>query len=128
MVCDFRLHRNSSHRHRDLFVETITSLKKIINNFNPLSLRNDVGPLWENFIIAERLKSNEILGRQANYFFWRTWDQQEIDYVEEEGGILSGWEIKWDNKSKKPPKAWAESYTNSTYQVVDKDNYLGFLS
>lgn len=99
----------------------------VINNFNPLSLRNDIGPLWENFIIAERLKRNEILGKYGNYYFWRTWNQQEVDYVEEEGGILSGWEIKWDDKNKKPPKAWAETYKNSTYQVINKENYLEFL-
>lgn len=99
----------------------------VINNFNPLSLRNDIGPLWENFLIAERLKRNEILGKQVNYYFWRTWDQQEIDYIEDEGGILSGWEIKWDNKGKKPPKAWMETYKNSSYQIINKNNYLEFL-
>ena len=99
----------------------------VINNFNPLSLRNDTGPLWENFVIAERLKRNEILGKHVNYYFWRTWDQKEVDYVEEEGGILSGWEIKWDGKNKKPPKAWIETYKNSTYQIINKNNYFEFL-
>lgn len=100
----------------------------VINNFNPLSLRNDIGPLWENFLIAERFKRNEILGKSANCYFWRTWNQQEIDYVEEAGGVLSGWEIKWDSKGKKPPKAWRETYKNSTYQTITKNNYLEFLS
>ena len=99
----------------------------VINNFNPLSLRNDTGPLWENFVIAERLKRNEILGKHVNYYFWRTWDQKEVDYVEEEGGILSGWEIKWDGKNKKLPKAWVETYKNSTYQIINKNNYFEFL-
>lgn len=99
----------------------------VINNFNPLSLRVDTGPLWENFIIAERFKRNEILGKQVNCYFWRTWNQQEIDYVEEEGGILSGWEIKWDDKSKKAPKAWTETYKNSTFRIINRNNYLGFF-
>lgn len=100
----------------------------VINNFNPLSLRSDTGPLWENFIIAERFKRNEILGKQVNYYFWRTWSRQEIDYVEEEGGALSGWEIKWSEKGKKPPKAWAGSYKNSTWQVINRENFLQFLT
>lgn len=100
----------------------------VINNFNPLSLRNDIGPLWENFVIAERLKRNEVFGKQANYYFWRTWNQQEIDFIEEEGGILSGWEIKWDGKKLKPPKSWTETYKNSTYQVINKENFLEFLA
>ncbi len=99
----------------------------VINNFNPLSLRNDAGPLWENFLIAQRLQRNEILGKQANYYFWRTWDQQEIDYVEETEGILSGWEIKWQGKGKRMPGAWAESYQNARYQTIDRKNYLDFL-
>ncbi|MBM3209568.1 ATP-binding protein [Candidatus Shapirobacteria bacterium] len=99
----------------------------IINNFNPLSLRNDAGQLWENFVIAERFKKNEVLGRSVNCYFWRTWSQQEIDYVEEEGGILAGWEIKWESKGKKPPKAWAETYKNSSYQVINKNNFLEFV-
>ena len=100
----------------------------IINNFNPLSLRNDVGALWENFLISERFKRNEILGRNINFYFWRTWNQQEIDYIEEEGGVLSGWEIKWDDRGKKPPKTWTETYKNSSYQVINKNNYLDFLT
>lgn len=100
----------------------------VINNFNPLALRNDTGPLWENFIIAERLKRNEILGKHANYYFWRTWNQQEIDYVEEEGGVLSGWEIKWTGKEKKPPKAWAENYKNASWRVINRENFLKFLA
>jgi predicted AAA+ superfamily ATPase len=119
--------RKEISKSRKIYFCDIGVRNAVINNFNPLSLRNDVGSLWENFIIAERFKRNEILGKHANYYFWRTWDQQEVDYVEEEGGILSGWEIKWDNKNKKPPRVWAETYKNSTYQVINKDNYFDFL-
>jgi predicted AAA+ superfamily ATPase len=99
----------------------------VINNFNPLSLRDDRGALWENFLITERQKNNEIAGRYVNRFFWRTWSQQEIDYIEEEGGTLSGWEITWEDKRKKAPKAWKETYKNSSFQVINKNNYSEFI-
>lgn len=120
--------RKEISKSRKIYFCDVGIRNAVINNFNPLSLRNDTGSLWENFIIAERLKRNEILGRQINYYFWRTWNQQEIDYVEEEGGVLSGWEVKWEGKGKRPPKAWVETYKNSTYQTINKDNYLGFLA
>lgn len=72
----------------------------LINNYNPLSLRNDVGALWENFCIAERIKSNSYSQRQVNSYFWRTYDQNEIDYVEEINGIITGYEIKYSPKQK----------------------------
>lgn len=99
----------------------------IINNQNQLNLRNDVGKLWENFVIAEKYKQQFGLGFKTNYYFWRTYDKQEVDLVEEKGGQLSGWEIKWTCKSKKPPKAW-KSYKNSTWQIIDKNNYLEKLT
>ena len=93
----------------------------IINNQNPLNLRNDIGKLWENFIIAEKYKQQFGLGFKTNYYFWRTYDKQEVDLVEEKGGQLSGWEIKWAGKNKKQPKAW-KNYNNSTWQIIDKNN------
>ncbi|MGE5602850.1 MAG: ATP-binding protein, partial [Nitrososphaerales archaeon] len=67
----------------------------LIQNFNPLRLRNDVGQLWENYLMVERRKANEYAGRQPNVYFWRTYDQKELDYVEERGGVLRGYEFKW---------------------------------
>lgn len=99
----------------------------IINNQNPLDLRNDVGKLWENFVIAEKYKQQFGLGFKTNYYFWRTYDKQEVDLVEEKGGQLLGWEIKWIGKNKKAPKAW-KSYKNSTWQIIDKNNYLEKLT
>ena len=100
----------------------------IINNFNPLSLRDDAGGLWENFILAERLKRNEILGKTPNIYFWRTWDQQEIDYLEEEGGKYFGYEIKWQDKKAKPPNLWKTTYQNSSWELINRTNFLDFLS
>lgn len=99
----------------------------VINNFNPLSLRQDTGQLWENFIISERTKRNEILRSNPNRYFWRTWDRQEIDYVEEEGGQMKAFEIKWQKEKKKPPKVWKDTYPQSGFHSVTKENYWEFL-
>jgi uncharacterized protein len=99
----------------------------LINNFNPISLRNDVGALWENFSIAERIKSNESLSRNVNIYFWRTYDQKEIDYVEESSGTVSGYEIKYSDKQKiKVHKIFSETYTAEVHKV-DKSNYWKFF-
>ncbi|PIQ70018.1 hypothetical protein COS55_00435 [Candidatus Shapirobacteria bacterium CG03_land_8_20_14_0_80_40_19] len=99
----------------------------IINNQNPLNLRDDVGKLWENFVIAEKYKRQLGPGFKTNYYFWRTYDQQEVDLVEAKGGNLFGWEIKWTGKGKNPPKAWIENYKNSTWQIINRENFLEFL-
>lgn len=100
----------------------------IIGNFNPVAIRNDIGQLWENYIISERLKFNEYTGRAANSFFWRTYNRKEIDLVEEYQGSLAGYEIKWIKEKVKIPKEWATFYHGSTYQVIHRKNYLNFIS
>lgn len=99
----------------------------LINNFNPISLRNDVGALWENFCISERIKSNAYSNRNVNIYFWRTYDQKEIDYVEEFGGKITGYEIKYSDKQKiRIPKVFSETY-NAEVHKVDKSNYWKFF-
>lgn len=98
----------------------------IINNQNPIYIRDDMGKLWENFIIAEKYKQQLGLGFKTNYYFWRTYDKQEVDLVEDTGGKLLGWEIKWGGKDKKPPRAWM-SYKNSSWRMINRNNYLGEL-
>ncbi len=100
----------------------------IVSNFNRLSMRDDVGRLWENFCISERLKRNHYLAESCNYFFWRTYDQQEIDLVEESGGELKGFEFKWAEKKANPPKLFLNTYKHSTYQVIHNQNYLEIIS
>jgi hypothetical protein len=100
----------------------------IINNFNPLSMRNDQGALWENFLFIERLKRNEYVRNYANYYFWRTYDQKEIDLVEEQGGKLYGWEFSWKEGKKKGVRAWLETYPNATCTVITRENWLDFIS
>ncbi|MBU3934332.1 MAG: DUF4143 domain-containing protein [Candidatus Omnitrophica bacterium] len=99
----------------------------LINNFNPLSMRNDVGMLWENYCIVERLKKREYLGMQANSYFWRTYDRKEIDLIEESGGRLHGYEIKLSDRKASAPGEWLETYKHSDFSVITKDNYLKFI-
>ena len=99
----------------------------IILNFNSLELRNDVGELWENYLIMERLKTQAYRPLPANNYFWRTWDQQEIDFIEERDGKLHGFEIKWQSTKVKIPKDWLGTYSNATFKLINKENYLDFL-
>jgi len=99
----------------------------LINNFNPLNLRNDVGELWENYVITERFKRQEYLRQPVNAYFWRTYDKKEIDLVEERRGQLFGFEIKWKSRTVTPPKDWLTAYPNATFEVIHQDNYLQFI-
>ncbi len=99
----------------------------VIANFNPLELRDDIGKLWENFIIMERLKKRSYENIYANNYFWRTWDQKEIDLVEDRGGKLFAYELKWTDSAKKPPKDWQTAYPEAKFQVINKENYLEFI-
>lgn len=99
----------------------------VIANFNSLELRDDIGKLWENFIIMERLKKKSYQNIYANNYFWRTWDQKEIDLVEDRGGKLFAYELKWKDASAKPPKEWQTAYPGSEFQVINKENYLDFV-
>ncbi|MFH1297807.1 MAG: ATP-binding protein [Bacteroidota bacterium] len=99
----------------------------LIANFNPLSMRNDVGALWENFLFMERLKMRSYKNQNANIFFWRTYDQKEIDLIEEWGGGLFGYEFKWGNKRVKPPRQWLSEYPGSGFEVINPENYFNFI-
>lgn len=99
----------------------------IINNFNPLNLRNDVGMLWENYIITERIKLLEFNMIPSNLYFWRTYDKKEIDLIEERDGNFYGYEIKWSGKMPKPPKEWIEVY-DGQYKIINQSNYYDFLT
>ena len=98
----------------------------VINNLNPINIRDDIGKLWENFVIAEKYKQQLGLGFATNYYFWRTYDRQEVDLVEDKGGQLHGWEITWGDRKKTPPRAWL-GYKNVNWQLVNRDNYLDRL-
>ena len=100
----------------------------LISNFNPLSLRNDHGELWENYLITERIKYQQYTGMHSNNYFWRTYQQQEIDLIEEHSGRLDAFEIKWSTTKKvKAPAAWVNAYPDSTYKVITPENYLDWI-
>lgn len=101
----------------------------VIQNFAPLSMRNDVGALWENFFISERIKSNEYEGRYAKSYFWRTTQQQEIDYIEEADGQFTAFEMKWNPRKKTTPlpAVFLKTYPVAQEAVVTPDNYLEWL-
>jgi hypothetical protein len=100
----------------------------VISNFNRLALRDDIGRLWENFCISERLKKNHYMAKVCNYYFWRTYDQKEIDLIEEAGGELSGFEFKWTDKKMISPALFLSTYPNATYKIIHNQDYLGFIS
>lgn len=99
----------------------------LIENFNSLEIRNDAGALWENFCVIERKKKNDNEKRFANLYFWRTYDQKEIDLVEEREGNLFGYEFKWGSEKTRQPKDFLENYPGSSYEVINRDNFEKFL-
>lgn len=99
----------------------------IISNFNRLELRDDQGKLWENYLIAERLKQQEYNLDYTSNYFWRTHAKQEIDWVEEKNGELKAFEFKWSKNAKeKVPIAWKKGYPDASFEVIDRNNYLDF--
>ena len=99
----------------------------VIGNFNPIDLRTDKGALWENFLISERIKQIEYKQSLARTYFWRTKQQQEVDFVEDNGGKITGFEFKWMNKKNaKLPKTFTETY-NAESKVIDKENFREFI-
>jgi predicted AAA+ superfamily ATPase len=99
----------------------------LVANFNPIELRNDIGALWENFLVMERFKRNAYQEIYANYFFWRTYQSGEIDFIEEREGKLFAYEFKWGNKSAKFPKKFTSTYANSQTEVINRENFLDFV-
>ncbi len=99
----------------------------ILWNYNSLDVRNDVWDLWENFLINERMKKNEYSDRYLSKHFWRTYNQVEIDYIEEYDWRLNSFEFKWWNKWAKIPKSFIETYVNSSFELINKDNFLEFV-
>lgn len=100
----------------------------LINNFNRLENRTDVGDLWENYLAVERIKKQNYQKITTNNYFWRTYDQQELDWLEDQGNELAGFEFKWnENKKSKIPTAFGKAYPDATFEVINKQNYLDFI-
>lgn len=99
----------------------------VINNFNSIYQRDDIGKLWENFMIIERLKQQNYSKIHANNYFWRTYDKKEIDFVEERDGKLYGFEFKWNPKKLANGKYWLEAYPEASFKVINNHNFLEWL-
>ncbi len=99
----------------------------LIQNFNTPDIRTDKGALWENFCIIERMKLHQYAGNNVNMYFWRTYDQKEIDLVEERDGNLFAYEFKWSENKSKPPKEFLETYDGASFNTITRSNYRTFL-
>jgi len=99
----------------------------VIANFNPLQARNDISALWENYMISERLKYQEYRRISSNNYFWRTYEQQEIDWVEERDGSLFGYEFKWKEEKVKIPTQWKSAYPDASFELININNFSEWL-
>jgi len=100
----------------------------LIRNFNSLSLRGDAGAMFENWVISEKVKKSNNNRDFSNFYFWRTYDQQEIDLVEDSKGSITAYECKWKKDTKKIPNDWKKAYPQSQFNLINKDNVFEFLS
>ena len=99
----------------------------LIPSFGLLAQRQDVGGLWENYLMAERRKANSYQRRAVEPYFWRTYDGQEIDLLEQQNGHLTAFEFKWQNRRVRVPGSFGKAYPAATFSVVHQDNYLDFV-
>ncbi|MBI4647245.1 MAG: DUF4143 domain-containing protein [Bacteroidia bacterium] len=99
----------------------------VINNYNLLNTRDDIGKLWENYCISERLKKSYYMKFRANHYFWRTYDQKEIDLIEERDGNLYGYEMKWKSTKAKEPVTFLQAYPGTEFRIINNENFLDFI-
>ena len=98
----------------------------LIDQFHPLDVRPDTGQLWENFLAIERIKNQHYSRQSPRYYFWRTYEQAEIDWLEQTGSNISAYEFKWSSKPAKTPKAFRTAY-HQEVTTINRDNYLEFI-
>jgi len=120
--------RNELKKSRKIYFCDNGIRNAVIKNFSPIALRQDVGALWKNFLISERIKANHYNNRWVNQYFWRTHAQQEIDYIEEYDGILHAFEFKWNpTRNTRIPKTFLNAYPGSETAIVTKDHFYDFI-
>jgi predicted AAA+ superfamily ATPase len=126
----FKNKRREISQSKKIYFYDLGIRNAIINNFNLLDFRNDIGALWENFIIIERLKYQSYHKIYSNNYFWRTYTGVEVDWVEEREGKLFGFEFKFNSKNSKNkvPLSWSENYLNSSWKLIDSNNFLDFIA
>jgi predicted AAA+ superfamily ATPase len=99
----------------------------LIGNFNPLSIRQDTGILWENYVISERIKKTHNQLENKRFYFWRTYDRQEIDLIESTADKLEAYEMKWKERKIKVPEAWKKTYPEAEFRLMHPLNYLDWI-
>lgn len=121
--------RNELKRAKKIYFYDNGIRNAVIQQFAPIDMRNDMGALWENFFISERIKFNHYTRNHCNIYFWRTTSQQEIDYIEERDGSMTAFEMKWNmNKANvRFPQSFLEAYRPKEATVITPDNYLDWL-
>lgn len=119
--------RNELKKMRKIYFFDNGIRNALINNLNPLNLRQDTGGLWENFMLSERIKHNSAKGRDVNSYFWRTTAGGEIDYLEERKGEIRAFEIKYQKEKIRIPKAFLNGYPSAKIKVINRENYLDFV-
>ncbi len=123
-----RNHKKELSKSRKIYFFDNGIRNALIADFRLLEMRTDIGALWENFLISERLKLINYNNIWTNTYFWRTQNQQEIDYIEEMDGTLYAYEFKWNaNKNTKLPKTFSRTYPNHEFKVISPDNYEEFV-
>ncbi|MEN8138810.1 MAG: ATP-binding protein [Bacteroidota bacterium] len=121
--------RNEIKKNKKIYFYDNGIRNSIIKNFNQISMRDDVGKLWENYLVSERVKYNHYNKIDVNKYFWRTHTQQEIDYIEEYDGKLHAYEFKWSTRKKvKFPATFIEAYSNSETNIINRENYFEWLN
>ena len=121
--------RNEIKKGKKIYFYDNGIINAVSGNFSPIHKRTDVGQLWENYVISERRKY--LFQHQLTYesYFWRTTQQQEIDYIEEAGGVLQAIEFKWNENTKaRLPESFANAYPGSKFSIINRENYMEFLT
>lgn len=120
--------RNELKKSRKIYFYDNGVRNAVLGDFKPLQLRNDTGPLWENYLVSERMKHNSYSLYYGKSYFWRTQQQQEVDYLEDIDGVLHAFEFKWSaNKQPKLTDTFAKNYPDHTFLIVNPENYQEFV-
>lgn len=119
--------RNEISKSRRYFFWDNGIRNAVISNFNRIDIRDDIGRLWENYCISERLKRNHYMQLRRNYYFWRTYQQKEIDLIEEYNENIEAFEFKYAPQQYRPPKSFTEGYKDASYKLIHSENYLEFI-
>lgn len=119
--------RKEISKSRKIYFYDLGIRNALIKNFNSYDLRKDIGQVWENFLVSERKKKDSYKRESKNYYFWRTYDQKEVDFVEEKSGLITGFEFKWNSDKCTKPIDFVTSYPGSDVTLINNKNFFDFV-